>query len=44
MFPMANILFPKDTQSKLTLTMQFKEIEITIAAMNYIKIYKINFS
>ena len=37
------ILFAKNIQSNFTLTLAFKKIEMTIAAVNYIRHYKLNY-
>ena len=43
-FYLVIIFFPEDIQSKFTVVLQFKKIEMKTAAANFIKIHKINFS
>ena len=44
MFVLKIKLFPKNIQNNFTLTLPFTKIEITKAAVNYIRQYKLNFS
>ena len=43
MFLLTVILFPKNIGSNFTLRLSFKKIGMTIAAVDYIRQYKLNF-